>query len=222
MFTSVIMPAYNQTKLSAHITMAALANIRKFTDTEDYELIVVEDIPKEPIRDEYKALSLDKHIILHEYTNYSTKMNIGAKNARGEYLAFIQNDVFVWEGWLPALRWYLENGKGDFVIPDQLPRTREFVKKSYEMTMEEGMNQGVRDACMIMMTRKGYDTIGGFNDDLKIFVEADVYDRIAKAGLNLVTTNKTLITHITLATHYQDMEAMEALMHHDSLLRNVV
>ena len=50
--TTIIMPAYVQTKLSAHITMAALLNITRYTDPDDYELILIHDIPKEPIRDD--------------------------------------------------------------------------------------------------------------------------------------------------------------------------
>jgi GT2 family glycosyltransferase len=218
--TSVIMPAYVQTPISAHMTMAALSNITKFTDTDDYELILIHDIPKYPIRDDYKVLKIDQEIILDEYTNYSTKMNMAAKKAEGEFLCFIQNDVFVWEGWLKGLRYYLENGMGEAIIPAQFPCTRQQILDSYAMSYEEGLNQGARDACMIMITREAFDRTGGFNDDLQAFVEADYYERMSNARVNQITTNKVQITHMTLGTHYQDMEAFEKKVDHDSRIRN--
>lgn len=218
--TSVIVVGYHKTAISAHNTMACLANITKYTDTEDYELILIEDIPEFPVRDDYHVLKIDNHIILDKYTNYSTKMNLAAKEAQGEFIVFIQNDVFVWEGWLTGLRYYLENGLGDAIIPAQFPCTRQQILDSYDMTMEEGLNMGARDACMIMITREAFDKTGGFNDDLQAFVEKDFYDRMSNAGVNQITTNKVQITHLTLGTHYQDMDEFDKKMHHDSQILN--
>ena len=222
--TTVVVVGYHKTRLSAHMTMACLANITKYTDTEDYELILIEDTVADEqfyeVRDDYHVLKIDKHIILDKYTNYSTKMNIAAKEANGEFICFIQNDVFVWEGWLKGLRYYLENGLGEAIIPSQIPCTREWILESNAMSYEDGLNQGARDACMIMITRSAFDKTGGFNDDLRAFVEADFYERMGNAGVNQITTNKVQITHITLGTHYQDMDAMDKKVHHDSLIRN--
>ena len=219
--TSCIVVGYHKTPLSAHISMACLANITKYTDIEDYELILIEDVPEYNVRDDYHVLKIDKHIILDEYTNYSKKMNIAAKEAQGDVLCFVQNDVFVWEGWLGGLRYYLDSGQGDAIIPAQFPCTRQQMLDSYDMTMDEGLNQGARDACMIMITREAFDRTGGFNEDLQAFVEADFYERMSKAGVNQVTTNKVQITHLTLGTHYQDMKAFDKKVDHDSRIRNV-
>lgn len=218
--TSVIVVGYHNTAISAHMTMACLANITKYTNTDEYELILIEDIPQFNVRDDYHVLKIDKHIILDIYTNYSTKMNLAAKEAEGEFLAFVQNDVFVWEGWLTGLRYYLENGLGEAIIPAQFPCTRQQILDSYDMTYEQGLNMGARDACMIMITGEAFKRTGGFHDDLQAFVEADFYDRMSDAGVNQVTTNKVQITHLTLGTHYQDMDAFEQKMAHDSEIRN--
>lgn len=219
--TSVLVIGYHNTPLSAHMTMLCLANITKYTDTKDYELILIEDVPKFPVRDDYHVLKIDKHIILDEYTNYSKKINLAAKEAQGEYLAIVQNDVFVWEGWLKDLRWYLENGYGEAIIPDQFPRSREDILNSYAMTMEEGLNMGARDACLIYITAEAFKKTGGFNPELKIFQEADFYERMSATGVNQITTNKVQVSHMTLGTHYQDMQEFENKIHHDSEIRNV-
>ena len=221
MKTSIIMTAYNQSVVSAHITMAALANITKYTDPEDYELILIEDIPKFDVRDDYKVLKIDKHIILDEYTNYTVKMNMAAKEATGEYLCFIQNDVFVWEGWLKSFLYYFDNKLSECMIPDQFPRTREYIKKADAMTYEEGLDMGQKEDCMYFMTRDVFDRIGGWNENLKALIQRDFYQRCEDAEVTVSSTNKVQVTHITLATHYQDMKAFDKKIHHDNEILNV-
>lgn len=213
--TSVIVVGYHETKLSAHMTMLCLANITKYTNTKDYELILIEDVPKEEVRDDYHVLKIDKHIILDERTSYSRKINLAAKEAKGEYLAIVQNDVFVWEGWLNNLRYYLDTGLGEAIIPDQFPRTRQYILDSYKMTLEEGLDMGARDACMIMITAEAFKKTGGFNEDLLILQEGDFYERMSAAGVNQITTNKVQVSHMTLGTHYQDWEEFERKLDHD-------
>lgn len=221
--TTVIVPAYVQTRLSAHITMACIANIIRFTDPSEYELILIHDIPQFTVRDDYKIFDKNqgfKEIILDKYTNYSEKMNMAAKEAKGDYLAFIQNDCFVWEDWLPRLRYYIENDLADALVPDQTQRDRQFITEAQNMSLEEGLNKGNRDACMIFISKEGFEKSGGFNNNLQAFVEADFYDRCAGAGVRLCPTNKVVVTHLTLATHYQDMDEFEKRMSNDAAIRN--
>lgn len=218
--TTVVVPCYNGSKISAHITMACLANITRFTDVKDYELILIEDCPVENVRDDYKVLKIDSHIVLGERTNYATKMNEATNYANGEFLAFIQNDCFVYEGWLPKLRYYLENKLCDCIVPDQTPRSRAYIKQAQRLPLKEGLGKGNRDACMMMMTRDAYEKSGGFNGGLEAFVEADFYERCGRTGVRIEPTNKVAVTHITLATHYQDMDRFNEAMDHDSIIRN--
>lgn len=217
--TSVIVIGYHQEPYTAHLTMACLANIRKYTKG-DYELILIEDIPKFNVRDDYGVLQLDKHIILDEYTNYTKKMNLAAEEASGEYIAFIQNDCFVWEGWLEAFEYYFDRRMSQCMIPDQLPRTRAYIEEANVMTMEEGFNQGHAEDCMVFMTKDAWKKIGGWNEDLRALVQVDFYDRCDKAGIPVDKTNKIQVTHITLSTHYQDMDEFDKKMHHDSQILN--
>ena len=219
-FTTVIVVGYHQTPLSAHMTMACIANITKYTNPEDYELILVEDIPKFDVRDDYKVLKIDKHIILDEYTTFSKKVNLAVKQAKGQYLAIIQNDCFVWEGWLPNCRYYLDNKMADAIVPDQLPRTRQYIIDSYANSMETGFDNGYREACMIYLRKSSFDKVGGFNERLMALQDGDFYFRLLNAGVELHTTNKVQVTHITLGTHYQDMDAFDKSMFNDSKVEN--
>ena len=218
--TTVIVIGWHETALSAHMTMLCLANITKYTDTEDYELILIEDMPKFQVRDDYHVLKIDKHIILDRRANYSEKINIAAKEANGEYIAIVQNDVFVWEGWLKNLRWYFEQGLCEAIIPDQFPRSRQYILDSYAMSMEEGLNKGARDACLIMIAKEAFEKTGGFDENLEALQEADFYERMVDCGVNQVTTNKVQVSHMTLGTHYQNQEEFWEKVSHDSNVRN--
>ena len=214
--TTVIVPAWNQTPVSAHLTMACLANITKYTNPEEYELLLTEDIPKFNVRDDFKVLKIDEHITYNTYTPLSIKVNRAVERANGEYIAIIQNDCFVWENWLPNCRYYLEKDMADAIVPDQIPRSREYIVNATNDTMEDGFNNGYRDACMMYLRKESFEKAGGYNEKILAVVEGDFYYRLQNAGQRLHTTNKVQVTHITLATHYQDMDEFERKMNNDS------
>ena len=225
-FTSVIMTAYIQNHIQQNMTTLAVANVTKYTDPEDYELILMSDNEKDQVRDygdgSTSPYKIDQYVRTEDM-GYTKSMNEGAKIANGEYLMFIQNDVFVHEGWLKGLRWYLENGY-DLVYPEQPPRTREFVLKSYEMTMEEGAHLGGRDEGLWAMTREAYDKMGGFDEDLSLLHARSLYKRIDKANLKVAQTCKVIISHIRGATNRQQLEddydGYNKRMDHDAEILN--
>lgn len=203
---SIIVSCFNNSKTACHMSMLCLDHIRKFTDLP-YQLIVIDPIPKEPIRDDYQTLGLDAsntiHLKLDSDPGYTRGMNLGASKADGEVLVFIQNDVFVREGWLPDLLFYIDKGY-DVVFPDQVPRTREYVLETYKRKFDDPESmKGGRDAGLLMITKEAFDKTGGWNEELGILCDRDFYDRIYKAGLSWTDTNKVLITHIMAATNRQ-------------------
>ena len=198
------MCCFNFSRTVTHMAMASIANIRRFTDEEDYELIIIDNVPKFAIRDDYKVLHLEEMKIktYKKDQGYYKSLNIGAKLAKGKYLCFIQPDVFVHEGWLKNMIYYLERGY-DVVWPDQFPQTREYILNSYQMSFEEAMKWGGREAGCLIMTREIFDKAGGWDDRLfNEYGEAAMYDRLGKAGANWTSTCKALITHITAGTRY--------------------
>jgi len=225
-FTSVIMTAYIQNHLQQNMTTLAVANITKYTDPEDYELILMSDNEKEQVRDyddgSKSMYKIDQYIRTTDM-EYTKSMNEGAKLAQGEYLIFIQNDVFVHEGWLKGIVSYFRTGY-DLVYPDQTPRDREFVLKSYAMTFDEGAQLGGRDEGMWCLTREAYDKIDGFNEDLSLLQAKDFYKRIDIAGLKVAQTCKVFISHIRGATNRQQLEddydGYNKRMDHDAEILN--
>lgn len=208
---SIIYCLFDFSRTLRHMTMASLANIRRFTD-EPYEIILVDNVPEidgqkvhHKLRDDYFVLRLDemKIKVNQKDHGYYKSLNEGAKLATGKYLCFIQPDVFVHEGWLEGMAYYLDNDLGDVVWPDQFPSTREWIKESYTASYEDSMNKGGKEAGCLMITREMFDKSGGWDDRLfNEYGEAAFFNRLDKAGARPVYTNKSLITHITAGTRY--------------------
>lgn len=193
------MTAYIQNPFQAHMTMASLANIARYTDPEEYEFILMSANEKFPVRDDYNVLKIDQYVKTKK--GYTASMNEGAKLAKGDYLVFIQNDVFVWERWLKKLRWYLEEDITDCIFPDQVPRSRAFVKMSRRLNNIQAMRFGSRDAGLLMITKKAFEKTGGWDEELTLLCDRDFYVRMANAGVDFRDTCKVMITHIMAATN---------------------
>lgn len=210
------------------MSMLCLDHIRKFTD-RPYQLIVVDPAPKEPIRDDYKTLELDAadtlHLKLDKDPGYTACMNLGASKATGDVLIFMQNDVFVHEGWLPNMIWYIENNKADCVFPDQVPRSREYVLETYKREMDDPESmKGGRDAGLLMIRRSSFEKTGGWDEKLSLLCDKNFYDRMNAAGVSWTDTNKVFITHIMAATNRQllddDPKEYNDRMKHDADILN--
>lgn len=231
--TSIIFTAYDMTNTMRLITQAALQNIIKYTNEEEYELIFIDTIPigaesllfNRYYSDEIFKLNLrpDRKWIKRyvkdepdpgQYACY----NIGAKEATGDYLCFFQNDVFVNEGWLKVLRYYLENDLADVVFPDQQAKERAFVKASYKFKMDSlKSGQGARDAGILMLTKEAFAKLGGWNENIKVhYGERDIYERIGKLGLRERLTNKTMITHLEHAAGWTRVDKEKEKYDQDS------
>lgn len=220
---SIIVTAYIQNKFQCHMTMACIANVTRYTDPSDYELILMSDSEKWLVRDDYKVLKIDKYIRTEGW-GYTKSMNEGAKLASGEYLVFLQNDVFVYEDWLKNLSWYLDTNQADCVIPDQVPRSRADVLKFKDLDMIEGMKYGSRDAGLLMITKKAFEKTGGWNEDLSLLCDKDFYERMSRAGVSQIDTCKVMITHIMAATNLNRLEEKPEeyndMMTHDADILN--
>ena len=82
----------------------------------DYEVIVIDDASKDGTVEFLKGLGEPYRIILNEENRgFARNNNLGAREARGEYLCLLNNSVFVRGDWLlPMLKVFRERGKGGF------------------------------------------------------------------------------------------------------------
>lgn len=221
--TSIILTAYIQSKFQAHMTMACIGNVLRYTNPDEYELILMSDSEKWPVRDDYHNFKIDQYV---KTTNlsYTQAMNKGAALAAYDYLVFLQNDVFVPPNWLSNLRWYLDEDIADCVVPDQMPRPYAFVQQAKKMSMTEAIKYGSRDEGLVMITKSAFEKAGKWNEDLTLLCGRDFWERLGKAHIRQVDTCKVMITHIMAATNIERYEKnqkeYDAMMAHDNTLLN--
>lgn len=207
--TSIIVCAYDTLRIQRQITSACLANIEKYTDVDDYELILIDQMSEK--WDEAKGSNLDtkhnffrltKDIKLKKHIGMSAAMNLGYKESNPDYpyIVFMHNDVFVWEGWLPALRSFMVEGKDKIIMPHQGRATREGIKKF----RKEEYPRGNDDAGLVMMSKESFKKTGGWDERFKaIYMEAAFRLRLPA---KYWCTGKCVITHIGCGTVYADID----------------
>jgi len=195
--TSIIMTCYLQEPFQAHMTMAALANIARYTDPDTYELILMSDSEKFPVRDDYKVLKIDRYERTKGFS-YTQAMNAGAKLARGNYLCFIQNDVFVWNEWLGDLKEYILRNMTDCVYPEQTPCSYEYFQSTTYKDYDETFNNTAQDEGLFLITREAFRATRGFNEQPPQV--KDFQQRMDQNNIRYITTSKVFITHIKSAT----------------------
>lgn len=227
MKVSIIVTSYNNTHFTNHMTMACLANIAAYTNPKDYELILVDPIsdPHFDPRDDYKVLKIDKWLKPNPDPGYASCINLGAKEAKGKYLVFIQNDAFVERDWLPGILKYLQNGY-DLVWPDQTPRSYEYVQKTKKAGwFDQESLHGWRDEGIFAISKEAWNRVGGYKDGFSLLAQREFLERIGNLGIKWVDINKVRFTHIMAATNLQlldsDAKAYDNKMKRDADILNV-
>lgn len=191
---SVILNAYDTDMAQRHMTMACLAAIRKFTDGE-YEIIVIDNEPIAPIRDEYGVLAPYTYVVVDPKETVYASYNRGAALATSENLFFIQSDVFVHERTLNKLVSYLQNF--EMVFPQQVPISRGDVQKIYGLSDGELAEVGQRDAGLLGIRRGAFERAGKWDPRFRnLLGEAAFYTACDNAGVGWVDRTNAFITHI--------------------------
>lgn len=191
---SIILNAYDTDMAQRHMTMACLAAIRKFTDG-NYEIIVVDNEPIAPIRDEYKVLAPLVMVEVNPKLTVYESYNLGAEHATTDRLFFIQSDVFVHERTLNNLMEYF--GEFDMVFPQQIPISRKDVKRLYKLKPGEVAEIGQRDAGLIGIKREAFDRAGKWDGRFRnLLGEAAFFHRCNAAGVSWIDRTNGFITHI--------------------------
>jgi GT2 family glycosyltransferase len=96
---SIIIPVYNQTE----VTLQCLKSIRSHPLSATYEVVVVDDNSAEQTGRCLKRVGGLRLIRNHSNKGFLHSSNEGARQARGKYLLFLNNDVEVTDGWLDAM-----------------------------------------------------------------------------------------------------------------------
>jgi O-antigen biosynthesis protein len=213
---SIIIPTRNNRELLQN----AIDSIRRRTDYERYEILVVDNGSTDPGTVDYLA-SLPPECGLHRWNerfNYSAMNNFAVRQAHGEQLLFLNDDVVVIsQDWLTAMlehaerpevgavgaRLLYEDGRiqhAGVVVGINQGAANAFRRRAGEATSPRLADlvrevSAVTGACM-MVRRQVFDDVGGFDEKLPvIFNDVDLCLRIRRNGYAVLYTPHAQLYH---------------------------
>ena len=110
MLTSVVIPNYNGSKYLKN----CLLSLQKCED-EDFEVIVVDNGSTDGSDVLPDSLNLNVRLLkLNENTGFAHAVNVGIREAKGEYVILLNNDTEVTGGFVSNLTGALKNNRNAF------------------------------------------------------------------------------------------------------------
>lgn len=123
---------------------------------------------------------------------YSKTVNIALKNAPGDVIIIGNNDLIFPDNWLDELLFPLQLGYD--------VATCWTSDQDYEL--EDKITSGDKFGSLFAMTRKVYETIGGFDEQFKgYFSDLDYRHRLLDAGFRIGMNRSLVVKHIAKATY---------------------
>jgi glycosyltransferase involved in cell wall biosynthesis len=192
---SIIIPALNEEKIIGHcLESIDKLNMRHLVA----EVIVVDNGSTDntiQISESYGA----KVLIKREGT-ISSLRNYGAKASTGDILAFLDADCVVPQDWLERSLYYLH--KRDPVVLGfrlSVPDSSNWVAKCWDLLFVKRDVTAEVDwvpTGNIIMTRKTFMSVGGFNPKLETNEDYDFCFRAKTEGFTIISSAETAVTHL--------------------------
>lgn len=220
---SIIIPVYNQ----IHYTYACLVSILQYTGDVSYEVIIADDVSTDAT--EHLADYAEGLVICRNSVNqgFLRNCNHAARQARGEYLMFLNNDTQVTQGWLRSLVDLIESDEGIGMVGSKLVYPDGRLQEAGGIIWSDGSgwNYGrlddpdkpeynyVKDVdyisgAAILLSNKLWKQIGGFDTRFApaYCEDSDLAFEVRKAGYRVVYQPLSKIIHFEGVSNGTDVE----------------
>lgn len=161
---SVVIPTYNRLE-KLKITLANLVQ----QTYKNFEVIIVEDVTNNgnTIKQFNENLNL-KYVFLPFKKNVSAKRNIGARNAIGKYLVFLDDDDFVKTDWLKSFANEVKETSDDIAFCGVIYQKQSSVKILLpEKAYDDERDWGIFLAGAFAVKKELFDLICGYDEILR-------------------------------------------------------
>ena len=219
---SVIIPTRNRSSLLEE-TIASVF----LQDYQEKEIIVVDDASEDDT--ETCCSRLGVHYLRQDQLGCAAARNLGARQARGVLLAFLDDDD-LWP--LGSLSVRVREWQRDPDCPHVIGKTRRFSRKEgEEITFLETESEAYHRAGLLgagLILRSAFEKVGGFDENLRhnddIYLrsteDTDLWIRMQCAGMKLRKTPEICLHYRrhpgNISVHLDDVEGQ-----HRSLLHSL-
>lgn len=175
---SFIVPAKNEER-SIVGCLAAIARCRK--GTRRVEICVLDNGSSD--RTVSLARACGARVFERPDLNVSGLRNHGARESRGRYLAFVDADITLGEGWLEnALREIAVPGVAAVGSSPELPRDSRWPARAWRLSIATRPRYCERDwlaSANVLIRRDVFEEVGGFDESMRTCEDVDIGYRMA-------------------------------------------
>jgi GT2 family glycosyltransferase len=201
MKVSVVIPVFNQLRFTKICIESLLVTL-----PGECEIIVIDNGSSDGTA-EYLSECVHIRVITNRRNlGCAGAWNQGIKAAQAPWIAILNNDVILPEGWLEGLLDFAAEKDVDIVSPafregeynyDIAEYSQGYVKRMCSVA-----RMGIAQGICFMVRRRVFDVIGLFDENFKVgqFEDADFFRRARLAGFVLGTTGRSFIHHFGSAT----------------------
>ena len=221
---SVIIPVFNQLRF----TQACLASLQENQDSERFEVIVVDDCSTDATREVIGKTRGVVYLRNESNLGFTSSCNRGAKEARGSYLLFLNNDTIVKPGWLSALRETFANEPSAGLVGSKLVFPDGRLQEAGGIIWKDGSgcNRGKFDdpekpeynflrevdycsAACVMIPRSLFERVGGFDSKYSpaYYEDVDLAFKIRREGFKVLYQPLSKVVHHEGSTGGTDLQS---------------
>ena len=197
---SFVIPCYNE----RDYLESCLASIsRQVADPASFEVIVVDNGSRDGTRE--LAASLGARVLLNERRGAAASRNLGAREAKGNLLAFVDADCILAPEWLPTLSGHLAGSRTAAAAAPAVPVPGEmtWVETAWVQVfvcMNRRSQSGVHcvsnlASSNLLIVKSYFQEVGGFDEALLSCEDYDLSQRLLKHG-TLVLDDNILVAHL--------------------------
>ena len=214
---SIIIPVYNHLKA----TLECLASIIRHTGIADYEVIAIDDGSSDQTPTVLPTVQGLRFIRNDKNLGFLRTCNRAAKEAKGEFLVFLNNDAQVTSGWLePLLEPFADPTIGavgpKIIYPNgRLQEAGAMINTDLSIAMvgvggdpAEGRYNYAREVhycsgTCLAVKRATFERLGGFDDALApaYYEDCDLQLRMRENGLRTLYNPASVVAHHLSLTH---------------------
>lgn len=191
---SIIIPTLNEEKY-----LPLLLKDLKSQTIKDFEVLVVDAYSDDKTCE--KALEfnsgLDIRVVESDKRHLAYQRNLAARNAKGEYLLFIDADVHVKSIFIEKLFDYIERYNFILYLPIHLPHDAEYVDELLYKIMavftdaSHMTNKPFAYGSSVVFERHFFEHLKGYDADVFVYEDHEIIQRARKQGVKakLMTDN---------------------------------
>ena len=196
---SFIIPVFNISK-----NLFNLINEILFLNRNDYEIIIVDDGSNSKIKIDNKKIKILRNKI---NSGPAIARNLGSKIAKGEYLFFIDSDIFIKKADIIKFINEIRLDKFDAIMGVYNPKSPlqnicSIYKNLYWSFNQSFILKNNNNFCtaLFVMKKKIFQNVGGLNEKLRIGEDRDFGNRLLNYGYKFKSFTNCYIIHFKKLT----------------------